>query len=51
VKCLFWELGSTVVSILLINLGVLICFTFKGIPRAFVPEWMYSPWKIRKKKK
>jgi hypothetical protein len=51
VKYILWELGSTVVSILLINLAVLICFTFKGIPRSFVPEWMYSPWRFLKKNK
>lgn len=47
VKYILWELGSAVVSILLINLAVLICFTFKGVPRPFVPAWMYSPWKFR----
>lgn len=47
VKYILWELGSAVVSILLINLAVVICFTFKGIPRSFVPEWMYSPWRLR----
>ena len=47
VSYILWELGSTVVSILLINLAVLICFTFKGIPRHFVPAWMYSPWKLK----
>ena len=51
VKYLLWELGSTVVSILLINLAVMICFSFKGIPRPFVPAWMYSPWQIRFRKK
>lgn len=51
VKYLLWELGSTVVSILLINLTVMICFTFKGIPRPFVPAWMYGPWIERKKKR
>ena len=51
VKYLLWELGSTVVSILLIDLAVMICFTFKGIPRSFVPAWMYSPWIDRKKKR
>ena len=45
---ILWELGCAVVSILLINLAVLICFTFKGIPRTFVPAWMYSPWSIKK---
>ena len=47
VSYILWELGSTIVSILLINLAVLICFTFKGIPRPFVPAWMYSPWKLK----
>ena len=48
VTYILWELGSAVVSILLINLVVLICFTFKGIPRSFVPQWLYSPWSIKK---
>ena len=48
VSYILWELGSAVVSILLINLVVLICFTFKGIPRRFVPAWMYRPWSIKK---
>lgn len=47
IKYILWELGSTVVSILLINLAVLICFTFKGIPRPFVPAWMYDPWTLK----
>ena len=51
VKYLLWELGSTVVSVLLINLTVMICFTFKGIPRSFVPAWMYGPWIDWKKKR
>lgn len=51
IKYILWELGSTVVSILLIDLVVIICFSFKGIPRSFVPEWMYSPWRIKWKKK
>lgn len=51
VKYLLWELGSAVMSILLINLAVMICFTFKGIPRSFVPAWMYSPWIDWKKKR
>ena len=51
VKYLLWELGSAVVSILLIDLAVLICFTVKGIPRPFVPAWMYSPWIEWKKKR
>ena len=46
-KYILWELGSTLVSILLINLTVMICFTFQGIPRSFVPAWMYSPWAIK----
>lgn len=51
VKYILWELGCTVVSMLLINLTVLICFDFKGIPRRFVPKWTYSPWLVRKKRK
>ena len=47
VKCLLWELGSVVVSMVLINLAAVICFTFKGLPRRFVPAWMYSPWKLK----
>lgn len=48
VKYILWELGSAVVSILLINLAVLICFTFKGEPRSFVPKWLYGPWSLKK---
>ena len=51
IKYILWELGSAVVSILLIDLAVIICFTFKGLPRSFVPEWMYNPWTIKRKKK
>ena len=51
VKYLLWELGSSLVSILLINIAVIVCFTFKGDPRPFVPEWMYAPWQIIKPKK
>jgi hypothetical protein len=47
VRYLLWELGSAVVSILLIDLMVIICFTFRGIPRSFVPQWMYGPWQIK----
>lgn len=47
IRYLLWELGCTVVSILLINLVVIICFTFRGIPRGFVPQWMYGPWRIK----
>ena len=51
VKCLLWELGSVVVSILLINVAVIVCFDFKGVPRSFVPDWTYSPWLNWKKRK
>ena len=51
VKYILWELGAAVASILLIDLAVLICFTFKGIPRPFVPVWMYGPWQIKKLRK
>lgn len=51
VKYILWELGCTVVSTLLINLAVVICFDFKGIPRRFVPDWTFSPWQIKKKRK
>lgn len=51
VKYILWELGSAVASMLLINLVLLICFTFKGIPRSFVPQWMYEPWLRRPAKK
>ena len=47
IRYLLWELGCTVVSILLIDLEVIICFTFRGIPRGFVPQWMYGPWRIK----
>ena len=36
VKYLLWELGSVVVSIILINLTVLVCFDHKGIMRDFL---------------
>lgn len=51
VKYILWELGSALVSILLIDLAVIICFSFKGIPRSFVPAWMYSPWLAKKRRK
>ena len=51
VKCILWELGSVVVSILLINVAVIACFDFKGVPRSFVPDWTYGPWLNWKKKK
>ena len=47
VKYILWELGCALVSMALIHLAVIICFTFKGIPRHFVPAWMYSPWKLK----
>lgn len=51
VKYILWELGSTLVSMLLINVTVIVCFSFKGIPRPFVPGWMYGPWMQKKRKK
>ena len=51
VKYLLWELGSALVSILLINIAIIVCFTFKGNPRSFVPAWMYAPWQIIKPRK
>ena len=36
VKYILWELGCVVVSILLINLTVLVCFDRKGVLRSFI---------------
>ena len=51
VKYILWELGTALVSILLIDLVVIVCFSFKGIPRSFVPEWTYRLWLQKKRRK
>ena len=51
VKYILWELGTALVSILLIDLVVIVCFSFKGTPRSFVPEWTYRPWLQKKRRK